>query len=467
MHTRLPLAVRVADWLTALIPMLAIAVAIGGGFRLRVGELRLSFTEAGRLLAVAAAIAIARHAWVRRPHVASRAWNGIRKWLEWDPLRAALPIALATRCAVLVVAVFAVHIIGFPQGAHPPQVSKDEILNLFMRWDAGWYMNIAVRGYRWNAALTGEQNIAFFPAFPMLIRAVGTVFGGSTVSFLLAGAAISHAAFLMALVYLYRLAAREDVIGDAGRARTAVLLLAAYPFAAFYSAAYTEGLWLLAVVGAFWHATRQEWGRCLLWGMVCGLTRPNGCLLSIPIALLVLQRLRRDYPSGVDPRRTLLAVAAAGAPVLGTLIYSVYVYQLTGNPLQWALVHEAWGRKFEGFSALTEPLSFIRRYGLSASLRDMSPTIMNSIAALCAMAAAVPVTRHLGLAYGAFIVVNVMASLASGGYLSAGRVTATLFPVFLWLGIAVPDRHRDAWIAAFAIGQGLLAVLYFTWRPPY
>jgi hypothetical protein len=467
MHGRLSFAVRAADWLTIVMLVFAAVVAVGGGFRLRFDAFRLSFTEADRLLAVAAALAIVRHWRVRRPHLVARVRNGAREWLQWEPFRAALPIAVATRTAVLLAAILAVHIVGFPHGAHPPRVSDDEILNLFMRWDAGWYINIALRGYRWNPAITGEQNIAFFPALPLLIRALGRVFGGSRVSFLMAGVAISHMAFLMALVYLYRLGAREDVIGDPRRVTTAVLLLATYPFAVFYSAPYTEGLWLLAVVGAFWHATRGEWGRCLWWGLLSGLTRPNGWLLSVPIAILVIQQLRRDFPAGLGSRRTLVAVAAATAPVLGLLVYSFYVYQLTGNPIQWAIVHEAWGRRFGGLGTLADPIVFIGRYGLSAALRDISPIMMNGTAAIVALLAVVPVTRHLGPAYGAFTLLNVMASLVSGGYLSAGRLTATMFPVFLWLGMVVPDRHREAWISAFAVGQGLLAVLYFTWRPPY
>jgi hypothetical protein len=49
--------------------------------------------------------------------------------------------------------------------------------------------------------------------------------------------------------------------------------------------------------------------------------------------------------------------------------------------------------------------------------------------------------------------------------LSMGRVTSVLFPVFLWLAAAVPARHRTAWIACFALLQGFVAVMFFTWRP--
>lgn len=56
---------------------------------------------------------------------------------------------------------------------------------------------------------------------------------------------------------------------------------------------------------------------------------------------------------------------------------------------------------------------------------------------------------------------------AAGGLLSMGRVTSVLFPVFLWLGAALPATHRHAWIGLFALLQGFVAVMFFTWRPLY
>jgi hypothetical protein len=48
-----------------------------------------------------------------------------------------------------------------------------------------------------------------------------------------------------------------------------------------------------------------------------------------------------------------------------------------------------------------------------------------------------------------------------------GRVTSVLFPVFLWLGAAVPPRQRVAWLVGFSMMQAVCAVAFFTWRPLY
>ena len=76
-----------------------------------------------------------------------------------------------------------------------------------------------------------------------------------------------------------------------------------------------------------------------------------------------------------------------------------------------------------------------------------------------------PVARRLGYAFAVFILINVIPPMLAGGVLSMGRLTATLFPVFLALAVLVRPRAVTPLVTAFAIGQGLAAVLFFTWRP--
>ena len=78
-----------------------------------------------------------------------------------------------------------------------------------------------------------------------------------------------------------------------------------------------------------------------------------------------------------------------------------------------------------------------------------------------------PVYRRFGLPFAVFILITIVPPMSAGGMLSMGRVTSVLFPVFLWLGAAVPARHRVAWTCLFAVLQGFVAVMFFTWRPLY
>jgi hypothetical protein len=61
--------------------------------------------------------------------------------------------------------------------------------------------------------------------------------------------------------------------------------------------------------------------------------------------------------------------------------------------------------------------------------------------------------------------INVIPPMLAGGVLSLGRLSATLFPAFIALAAITSPRVTLALITAFAIGQGLAAAIFFTWRP--
>lgn len=461
----LPFWARALDTGALALLVLCVLVALFGGIRVRPFGVRLSFTSPPRLLGWAAALLLIRHLIVRERPLYERLLAALARARRSAALRASWPAFLGTRFPVLLAGYFAVVIIGYPPNAPPWRNSENEIWNLTAKWDTGWYMLIATEGYRWSPG-NQQQNIVFFPAYPMLMRVVGRLLGGRT---LLAGTMISLVAFVLALVYLYRLA-REQL--DEPASAAALMLLAAYPFALYFSAAYTESLFLLGAVGAFYHFRQNELAKAGAWGLLVGLSRPNGCFLALPLVLLALERrwLARSASGDTASRDVRLPAefAAAAMPVVGMLVYSAFVYMLTGYPFQWARGHAAWGRTYRGMESLVlDRYEFISQYGLYQYTATLPIDLMHGAAALFALVAIWPVARRFGLGYAAFIAVNLIPPLFLGGLLSVGRVTSVLFPVFLWLATMLPARHRSAWTAAFAVGQGLNAALFFTWRPLY
>jgi hypothetical protein len=157
--------------------------------------------------------------------------------------------------------------------------------------------------------------------------------------------------------------------------------------------------------------------------------------------------------------------AVACAPLLGVGIYSAFVYWLSGDPLTWLRLHEYWGRGDRTIVDLVvSRFGEISDQGVFGYAANSPVEFLNTCAALFALVAAWPVTRRLGLAYGVFVAANVLAPLLSGTTLSIGRLTATLFPLFLWLAASTRSDRRGTWIGAFAALQGFAAVMFFTWR---
>ncbi len=360
----------------------------------------------------------------------------------------------------------------------PWRIAENEFGNLPARWDVGWYLGIAVDGYNFSyhaKAAGDQQNIVFFPALPMLMRVAGRLLGGSSMAYVWGGTLVSLLAFLGGLTYLFRFA--RDMLGDENRASLAVWLIATYPFALWYGVPYTESLFLLGAVGALFHFRRGEWWRGGAWGLLVGLTRPNGCFLSIPLALMAVEPWLPTWLSGGEAmaegarasrrtgRRFVTSMLAAALPGVGVLLYSAYSWYLTSDPLSWAEGHVAWGRSYQGLSILvTQRYEFLTNAGVYAYTSQGASDLVQLIGVLFVLVATLPVARRLGLAYAVFILINILPPLAAGGLLSAGRFSAVLFPAFVWYASVIKDRHRPAWLTSFMALQALNAALFYTWR---
>jgi hypothetical protein len=469
---------RLVDLLAVALVLVAVVVALSGGFRLRLDGFRVAVTSPYRLALWALGIAILRHLIVRRGPIYRDLPARLARGWKSPAGRTMVGALIGTRAPVLVVGFLSVLLIGYRQGGAPWKVDPHEIVNLQARWDAGWYLGIAVEGYRYLPRRPNDQqNIVFFPAFPLLMRIAGRLLGGSPPAYVLGGTIVVLAAFGIALVYLYRLA--RDLLGDDGAARQAVWLLAAYPFALYYGALYTESVFLVGAVGACFHFSRREWTRAGAWGLLAGLTRPNGCFLSIPLAVMALSPSLPRWLAGgrpADPsvsapivaRSWLAAALSAAMPGVGVLLYSAYIWRLTGNPFAWAAGHVAWGRQYEGVGVLfSEHIDYLAQVGLYAYTTQLPYDVLNGGGAIFVLAAALPVARRLGLAYAVFILVNMLPPLAAGGFMSGGRISSVIFPVFCWLAGAVAVHHRSAWVASFMALQAFNAALFYTWRPMF
>jgi hypothetical protein len=472
---QIPRWVTACDGAAASLVLLAAWSALTGGSRHLLFDVVVSLRSPLLFLYAAGALLLVRHLLFPRPSIVDRI-RALDAGIQARPaLAAALAPFLATRIMVLMVGVFAVATFAFPPSPGGATVSRNVLIELPARWDAGWYGGIALDGYAWENSFERQQAIAFFPALPLLSRAVAVAFGtdgfGLTRSaratrVTWAAMLISALSFLWGLYYFVRLG--EDLIGHE-RAANAALLLAAYPFSLFYSAPYTEALFLLGAVATCFHFLRREWVAACLWGLLVGLTRPNGCFLSVALVLLAWQQLRGgDSPRGPQLwRDAFVRLGAAAMPGIGMLIYTAYLYQLTGVWFAWARSHAAWGRTFQGLTPFTAAFDRLNTEPLMQVVGNHPYETLNALGLFFAVALLWPTIRRLGIAWGLFVAINVASPLLAGGVLSMGRLTSTLFPLFLALAAVLPPRAVAPCAVAFGILQGLCAALFFTWRDVY
>jgi hypothetical protein len=74
---------------------------------------------------------------------------------------------------------------------------------------------------------------------------------------------------------------------------------------------------------------------------------------------------------------------------------------------------------------------------------------------------------RLSPAWAVFVLVSVIVPFAAGGLLSMGRISSTLFPVFLASAAGLTAGGALGLTVLFALLQGLLAALFYTWRDVY
>ncbi len=460
------------DWIAVSALLLALSGVLFGGIRFVVGSVRLSAMRPSTLLGFAVAAALIRRGISRHPTLTVRTAQAgavIKNAVRRVETKAITGIWVATRLGVLLIAFIAVATIGVPPEARGTPITGNPFLNLPYRWDTGWYLAVAVDGYRWDpiAGSTQQQSIAFFPAYPLLMRAGGAVLGARAASGTRTRATLERtrtrtllAGWLLALgasyAALHALFTWASAVTDRRTALQAVALLSAYPFAIYFSAAYTEALFLLCTLGAFNSLRTGRTVTAAAWGLVDGLVRPNGFLVTLPLMFLAAR--------SPTPRWRLWVAAAM--PAVGMLIYSAYIWSLTGRPFAWMEAHAAWGRTAPTWDAsVTRPLEQMSSEGMIGYAMAAPYQLLNGAALLFSLSLLPIVWRRLGAPSALLVIVMVGPPLVAGGLMSMGRMTSTLFPVFVVLAQVIPRRHLTAWLVACALAQGLAATLFFTWRP--
>lgn len=358
------------------------------------------------------------------------------------------PVFLASRLVVLAAAIVAPSAIGLtelaeladPRVVSPFDGLAHDLLSPLVRWDATYYLTIAQDGY----AGGDPRKTAFFPLFPLLVRALSVT--GSPGSTLVAGQVLALAATVGGLLVLHRLVVLERGPRVAGMT---VALVAFAPMAFAFSAVYTEGLFLLGSAGAFLAARTDRWALAGALAMAAAATRPNGLGLLVPLGLLALHQ-RAGW------RAAWLALTP-----LGVVAFSLHMDAVLGDPLAWREAQRLFGR-----DELVTPVQTLWR---AVQVGGFS-NLFNLGATLLALVALVGLVRErLPAAYPAWLGVGVLGPMATpleGAPLaSMARFCLVLFPLWLWLAI-VADRRgwRTPVLVAAAVGLVVSTAAFATWR---
>jgi hypothetical protein len=201
----------------------------------------------------------------------------------------------------------------------------------FANWDGKWYAGIARDGYAYHP--DRMSNVAFFPAYPLLGRAVARATGLSPEVALVV---VSNVCLVAALALLADYA-RRRFPGEPDVPGYAVAALALCPIGVFFRAAYTESLFVLIALLVL-YGVQRRWP-ILLLALLAGLataTRAAGLALALPVAAAVWER--------VPTARGRAVTLAWAGPLAGWGLAAFMAYQWAafGDPFAYSQTQKHW-----------------------------------------------------------------------------------------------------------------------------
>ena len=156
--------------------------------------------------------------------------------------------------------------------------------NGWAQQDSLHFANVIREGYTINSVGPWKgvsTNAAFFPLYPYAVKSLVKLrlsWGGARLfrTSAAAGLLVSNICLVFALYYMYRIARLS--LGEDAAKRSLVYLLA-NPASFFFSAFYSESMFLLTTTGSIYYFLRGRHTACGVWGMLAMLTRSPGVVL--------------------------------------------------------------------------------------------------------------------------------------------------------------------------------------------
>ena len=346
---------------------------------------------------------------------------------------------------------------GAMMNEHYPNYDKDyqafhdnRFWDGWARWDSGWYMRIAERGYY----IEGRQsNVAFFPLFPYAAKAVGKVVGSHWAG----GLVVSNLSLLFSLFFLLGIARRYL---DPDGSRRFLIYLLIFPSSFFFSAYYTEGLFLLTTSASFYFYLSEKFLLCGVFGSLAAMTRSTGVALFVAYLIGYLWKKRFSIAQ-MSPAFLWILLIPCGVGVFMWILWKD-----VGDPLAFMKYQSAWGRGF--VFPLTTYINAFREINWSFPLDPPyfpnMHNLLNLISSVFFLILPFFLFGKCDAALPVYSLLLVLIPLSSGSMLSMVRFEVVAFPTFLVLARMGENRSVDRFLVSlFAIFLGLYSILFAKW----
>ncbi len=380
----------------------------------------------------------------------------------------ALLIGLCSR--VLVIAVFVITSFFLPSTRNlAADQSKIPIVSLFDRWDSGYYISIANYGYRsgypdlvfWFSKGVGSSfatplvrpEWAFFPLYPAAMRVVSLLFmpfSSAANAVDLAGFAVSNVAFFLSVYFFYKLT--KKIFNSAQLALISTVFFSFWGGTVFYSAIYSEALFMALALAAFYFLEEDKLPIAALFGFLASFTRSDGFLVFIPFLIYAIQSVKNK------PKAVRLSVCSAivASPFL---IFQLIGYVSAGGffpitVLTRTLYWKSYPFLWQQFGSINPGYSLFYGVGLALILLPAAYFVSHALSG----SAEDNLKREADLLkYWAFYAAMTVILLSDSLVYSTVRYAVPMLPIY-WVSAIIYTKNRQAGTAIFMVMTGMLII---------
>ncbi len=314
-------------------------------------------------------------------------------------------------------------------------------LEIWRRWDAIHYLNLAQNGY----TNIGESRflIVFFPLYPALVF----IFNSIIKNYLLSAFLVSGAASL-ALALSFKELVRQEFNNKI--AKLAVLFLFIFPTSYFLHIPYTESLFLFLVVSSFLFARKRMW-------VIAGITAALACFTRVNGLILIPALIFESWDEYLETKKLNKKWLGLLLAPFGFIGYLILNHIVTKNSFTFLVYQrEHWYRYFrvpwEGIRETVIRLNNLKV--IDAQLYGWHELAF----VLIGFFAIVLGWKYLRPSYKVWMILNWLLFVSTSFVLSVPRYTLTLFPIFILMAVA-SVKYR--WLQFLFIAWSLLYLSFF------
>ncbi len=293
----------------------------------------------------------------------------------------------------------------------------------FGNFDGVHYLGIAKDAYAY------QYTQAFFPFYPILIKALHSVVG----SYLLSGLLVSNVAFIGCLIMLYKLVAK---VFDEKTAMWSIIFMCAFPTSFYFGALYTESFFLLLILTSFYFYEKNNILVASLLGMAASATRLVGIFLS---PILAYNKSKMNYTP-------LLLVP------LGFLSYVAYLKIKFNNPLYFLTSQSIFGQE-RSMTPILLPQVFFRYLKILLTTNGLlfGNAMFELIATIFViLMLTIAFRKKIKIQWIAFSLLAVILPTLSGTLTSMPRYILVAFPIYIVLAQIKSTAYKLIIVAVFS-----------------